>query len=114
MGRLPLIENENVRGSILMWIGRTDIPGSPAERYKAVSDTISAGVPPDAIFTDRVERLKEIVGEFGTKVATAEEAYGTLSAANAAGSTPEGGRGGLILAGGVALLGLIVVPLVLD
>lgn len=114
MARVPLIGDADARGEILKWIGRTDSPGSPAERYKLVADAISAGVGPDDIFTNRVRQLQKAVAELGARVSNAEEAYGTLSAADAAGSAPEAGTGGLCFAGGVALLGLIVVPLLLD
>lgn len=114
MGRVPLIADDDARGEILLWVGRTDLPGSPAERYQAVSSALAAGAQPDAMLKGIVDQLKDVVAELSAKVGNAEEAYGTLSVADAAGSTPEAGMNGLCFTGSVALLGLVIAPLLLE
>jgi hypothetical protein len=114
MMRVPLVNNEQARTDILAWIGRSDLPGSPAERHKVVSDALAAGVGPSDIIRQRVTQLEEAVASLEAKVDNAEEAYGTLPAAPAAGSTSEAGVRGLVISGSIALLGLVVAPLLLD
>jgi hypothetical protein len=114
VARVSNIADEEGRGEILKWIGRADVPGAPAERYQVVRNGVASGEAPDGLFMDRVKQLKEINAELSAKVINAEKAYGVLSAPEGAGSRPEAGMGGLCLAGGVALLGLVVLPLVLD
>lgn len=111
MGRLSAIADD-VRGDILEWLGRTDVLGSPAERYQVVTEALSQGVEPDEVLRGRVGQLKAFVSEFAAKVKNAET-YGTLPAATATGGTPEASMNELCLTGGVALLGLVVVPLLL-
>jgi hypothetical protein len=112
--RTSQIADPDARGQILAWLGRSDIPGSPAERYSAVSEALRSGQGPSDVLKNRVDQLAEITSEFEAKVVNAEEAYGTLSAAAAAGSTPEASMGRLCFTGGVALLGLVIMPLLLD
>lgn len=114
LGRVSMIADDTARGDILKWVGRSDMPGSPAERYKVVADGVARSETEDGFFGDRVEQLRGIVTELGARVDNAERAYGTLLAPAGAGSTPEAGTAGLCLAGGIALLGLVVVPLLLE
>jgi hypothetical protein len=62
----------------------------------------------------RVDVLKSYKGELEAKVQSAEQSYGTLSASSGAGSTPGHDRTMEYVAGGIALLGLIVLPVILD
>lgn len=114
LGRVSMIADDTARGDILKWVGRSDMPGSPAERYKVVADALARAETEDGLLGDRVEQLRRVVTELGARVDNAESAYGTLSAPAGAGSTPEAGMGGLCLAGGIALLGLVVIPLLLE
>jgi hypothetical protein len=113
MARVPLIADADARGEILKWVGRADIPGSPAERYNAVSNGLVQGGIGDDVMRGRLDQLKAINAELSARVSNAGKAYGMLSAADAAGSTPEAEMAGLCMAGGIALLGLVIVPLVL-
>jgi hypothetical protein len=114
LARVPLIADEDARGEILKWVGRSDSIGSPSERYGKVSEAVTSGAVMDDALAQRLRQLHEINAEFTARVENAEKAYGTLSAAAAAGSMPEAGLGGLCLSGGIALLGLVVLPLILD
>lgn len=113
--RLAAIRDDAARKDILDWIGRADIPGSPAERYAAVRDTLVAGYTPDEIFAKRVDELDYMLATLQDKIVEAE-ASGTLPAPKkmGAGSTPEAGISESCVLGGVSLLGLIVIPLLLD
>ena len=114
VGRVAVIANEKARKEILDWIGRSDLPGSPAERYQVVSAALAAGVEADGMLEDRVNQLRAAVASLNAKVESAETAYGTLSAVKAAGSTSEADVRGLVISGSIALLGLIIAPLLLD
>jgi hypothetical protein len=114
--RLAAVKDDGARGEILNWLGRADIPGSPAERYAVVRDALVAGFEPDEVFSKRVDDLVDKVSEMDTRIASAETS-GTLPTPKrmGAGSTPEEGMAlSKCLLGGVALLGLIVLPFVLD
>lgn len=115
LARVALVSDADARGEILKWIGRADVPGSPAERYKQVRDAIASGTLADPLFRDRLTNLEDQTNELKGKVENAEATYGTLSAP--VGTDSGSGRGDmtmLCVAGGIALLGLIVVPLLFD
>lgn len=115
LGRAALVADADSRGAILKAVGRADVPGSPAERYKVVSDALKSGATPDQMLQDRVSQLEEMVGQLDAMVSGAEQAYGTLPAPGGAGGAP--GRvdtAARFVMGGVALLCLVVVPLALD
>jgi len=114
VARVSQIANDDARKTILDWIGRSDLPGSPAERYQVVSTALASGVPADQMLQDRVSQLRAAVASLTAKVDSAETAYGTLSAVKAAGSTSEADVRGLVITGSIALLGLIIAPLLLD
>lgn len=114
--RLAAVSDDDGRTEILSWLSRADIPGSPAERYAAVRDTIVNGDQPDEVFANRVSQLDNMISDFDAMVSKAESS-GTLPSPRrmGAGSTPEEGTTlSKCIAGGVALLGLIVIPLILD
>lgn len=114
--RLAAVRDDDARMEILAWLGRADIPGSPAERYAAVRDTIVKGDHPDEVFANRVSQLDSMISDFDTMVSKAESS-GTLPSPKrmGVGSTPEEGTTlSKCITGGVALLGLIVIPVLLD
>lgn len=116
------VANDDARGEILKWIGRADVPGSPAERYYAAAQDLMAAQAsgPDSVYGQdlarrRVEQLEDAASEFSNRVSSAMESYGSLEApAGAAGKT-QAGVTATCVTGGIALLGLVVIPLlVLD
>lgn len=116
-----LIADDSARGRILMWVGRADVPGSPAERYSAVvrditqAETQAAAGVYGQIGQDRVQQLEAANIELASKVSGAIEAYGALPASSGAGGRSEaGGNSTLCIVGGIALLTLVVLPLLLD
>ena len=116
LGRLALVEDDADRGEIVKWLGRADLPGSPAERYQVVVDSLSTEGPLDeGVFNKRVSDLASVVEELNARVRSAESS-GTLPAPQmGAGSESEEGTAmGKCLAGGVALLGLYVLPFLVD
>lgn len=114
------IANADARGQVLLWLGRADVPGSPAERYTAVVRDISQAQvsgweavygTESPIARDRAWQLEKIVEEFGSRVT----GYDLLPASTEAGSTSEfWDKSTLCVAGSIALLALVVVPLLLD
>jgi hypothetical protein len=115
LGRVAQIASADARGEILSWIGRSDVPGSPAERYKTVADALSQGAPSSDVLRKRLDDLEAAVGDLKAKVSNAEQSYGTLSSPAGGDSTP--GAAGMMakcVLGGLALLGLVVIPLLSD
>lgn len=113
------IADDEAIGAILERIGRADAPGASAERYEAVRADAAQGAAgfADEIARRRVEQLEAAAAELASLVAEAKTAHGTLPAPESgAGGAPGGGRtAAALVAGGIALLGLVVVPLlVLD
>lgn len=113
--RVSNIKDDEARGKLLAWMGRSDTPGSNTERYNAVLSDVNAGQAADpAIALRRVEQLEGAVSELSGLVDSAEKMYGTLTnvappsdvATPAQGLTLKGAALGL-----VAVLGLIVIPL---
>lgn len=119
LARVSQIADADVRGQILQWVGRSDVPGSPAERYKMIVDDLSSQYSPAneqevGVLKKRLDLLKSYTGQLESQVKAAENSYGTLSAPVGAGSTPERDMMMECLTGGIALLGLVILPLVLD
>lgn len=117
--RASQIANEDARREILEWIGRSDIPGSPAERYETVATDIQNRITPATtadveIVRARLDALNRYVSELDAKVRNAEQAYGLLSASPEAGSMSERSMMAECISGGIALLGLVIFPLVLE
>jgi len=115
--RTDAITDQAARDEIKAWLGRNDVPGAPAERYKAVSDAIEAGAGWNALSQKRVADLEDTVRDFEAKVKDAESRYGNLNSEKAPVPTAIPGGGltptGFAL-GVVAVLALIVVPLVIE
>lgn len=119
ISRTSQIADADAKGEILKWVGRSDIPGSPAERYKVIVDDLNTSYSPAteaevSELKNRLDLLKSYKSQLEAKVLNAEQAYGTLSAPAGAGSTPEQDRMMECVTGGIALLGLIILPLILD
>lgn len=116
------IADPEARGEILMWIGRTDVPGSPAERYDAVRMDVGeaeasgpAQIYADGVARSRIGQLENAVTDLSERVSNALASYGTLQAPGGAGSmTQAAGISTMCVIGGIALLGLIVVPLLVS
>lgn len=62
----------------------------------------------------RLDLLKSYKIQLEAKVKNAEQSYGMLSASAGAGSTPERDRMMECVTGSIALLGLVILPLVLE
>lgn len=109
------VADAEARGGILEWIGRADLPGSPAERYEAVRQDAVAGAGQfgEELAQRRVAQLEDVVSELSARVSGAIAAYGALPA-RGAGDAAEARTVALLFAGGLALLGLVIVPLLID
>lgn len=120
--RSTRIRDANARDVIMRWIGREDVPASPAERYKAVRTDLAeaeAGLLPSVasdITESRVSQLEAITVELYSKIASAEATYGTVpaSAGAGAGFVPGIVTSTGILVGSIGLLALVVLPLLVD
>lgn len=114
LSRLALAGDDAARGETVMWLGRADLPGSPAERYQVVVEALASEGPVDGtMFAKRLSDLNGVVEELDGRVSSAESS-GTLPAPEmgAGSTTEEGTPEGKCLAGGVALLGLFVLPFI--
>jgi hypothetical protein len=122
LARASTVADDTARGDILKWVGRSDVPGAPAERRDVVArdaaqaaragaaSVYAAGTGPA-----RVAQLEESNRGFSARVSNAITAYGALPApAGAGGTTGRGRTTAVCVTGGIALLGLVVVPLLLD
>lgn len=116
LSRTGAIANDGARQEILDWVGKPEVPGTPAERYQVVNSDLAGGTASSAIFGKRVQDLEDAVLGLRPKVAQAESAYGTITGTNQ--GAIAGAEGALtgkgIFLGVVAILGLVVVPLSLD
>jgi len=117
--RASQLADEGARQEILQWISRSDIPGSPSERYQVVVADIRNRITPKtdaeaAIVRARLDSLNQHLGELEARVNKAEMAYGLLPASDGAGSRLERSKMAECVSGGIALLGLVILPLVLD
>jgi hypothetical protein len=86
LAELAHVADDTARGQILMWIGREDVPGSPAERYKVVVEDLERG---EAAYTEeipvkRVEEIERAVDDLYQRVAGAGRAYGLFPGAEGA------------------------------
>jgi hypothetical protein len=104
---------------ILDWVGRSDTPSAPAERYQVIVNDINSQFSPStdaeiASLKQRLDQLKSFVAQLESKVKAAEQSSGTLPASSEARSTPEQDMMMECVTAGIALLGLIILPLVLD
>jgi tetrahydromethanopterin S-methyltransferase subunit B len=85
LAELAHVADDTVRGQILLWIGREDVPGSPAERYKVVvGDLERAAAYTEEIPIKRVEELERAVDDLYQRVAGAGRAYGLFPGAEGA------------------------------
>jgi len=119
VARLAKVQNPDAQKEILAWIGRSDTPGSPAERYQVVADDVRTNYSPltqeqvDAL-RRRVDQLEANASEFEARVKNAEQAYGVFVASTEAPNMPEHDMMMECVTGGIALLGLVIMPLLLD
>jgi hypothetical protein len=81
--RSAYLADEGLRGEILLWVGRPDVPGSPAERYSRVTEDLAEvnSVDPPAfsfytepVAVDRVTDLEAVLQEFYGRMTDAEKA----------------------------------------
>lgn len=119
ISRVSKLTNPEAQAQILDWIGRSDLPTSPAERYKVVVDALNSNASPvtdDEINTlrKRLDVLKSFTIELEGKVKNAEQTYGVFAASTGAASTPERDMMMVCVAAGIALSGLIILPLISD
>lgn len=117
-----LLGDEDARGKIFEFIGRTDMPSDPAERYvRVVADLkrAEATTPPDyTVFTDdlvkeRITQLEAINETLQPMLAEAIGKYGSFGSPNGEPSQPGQRIAAGILTGSIALLGLVILPLAL-
>lgn len=115
------VRDENARGEILEWLGRADVLGSPAERYAVAREDVrqaemtgSSAIYSGEVSTQRVEQLEKVVSDFASKVASAIATFGSLPVPDGAGSATKSGVTTQCVTGGIAFLGLVVLPLVLN
>jgi hypothetical protein len=114
-----MIADEKTYAEILVWVGNSNMPGSPAERYFVVSkdlqESVSGPVDSEQV-AGRTARLELLNDQLYGKVNFALQAYGSLPApGERAGGKPERASTATWCAiGGIALLGLVIMPLLLD
>lgn len=119
LARTAKLADKNAQTQILDWVGRSRTPGSPAERYQVVVNDINTQFSPwseseAASLRQRLDQLGSFVAQLEAKVKAAEQSSGTLPASSEARSTPEQDMMMECVTAGIALLGLIILPLVLD
>lgn len=122
LAKAATLADEKVYQELLTWTGRDDMPGSPAERNLSVlrdiqeSQTTGPAVFQTEQASIRVNQLEAIVTKLEGKVNFALQAYGSLPApGERAGGKLEGVSMATWCAiGGIALLGLVIMPLLLD
>jgi hypothetical protein len=72
LGRAAGIRDDRLREEVIAWVGRSDVPGSPAERYqKVVDDLRSPSADPERAET-RVKQLENQVDLLKSRVLKAE------------------------------------------
>jgi hypothetical protein len=118
LARAAKLSDGPAKTEILQWVGRSDIPGSPAERYRIIVDNLNANFSPSTeeevtTLRNRLDLLKFYTGDLEAKVKNAEES-GAPAAPSGAASTTERDRMMECVAGSIALIGLIILPLILD
>lgn len=115
LDRTSQIGNAAARSEILDWISRSDVPGTPAERYDAVAKDVQEGAFVTPVAQQRIVDLENMARTLETKVKNAETAYASIATPDQPGMvvdfrgafTPTG-----FVLGAVVILGLLVVPLV--
>lgn len=115
--RMTDLTDEKAKAAIQDWLGKTGVLATPADRYKAVSDALATGPVWDEVMTKRVTDLEDAVREFESRVADAEKTTGTVNPARQPAQTasPQGALTPVGLALGLtAILGLLVLPLVIE
>lgn len=119
LARTAKLADKNAQTQILDWVGRSDTPSSPAERYQVVVNDINSQFSPStdaeiASLRQRLDQLESFLHQLEAKVKAAEQSSGALPASSEARSTPERDMMMECVTAGIALLGLIILPLVLD
>ena len=81
MAQSAHINDESARGEIMSWVGRSDVPGSPAERYLKVVTDIDED--PERVYASEMEQrrvvdLEAAVSEFHQRTTEAANTYGLL------------------------------------
>lgn len=119
LARTSRLADKNAQTEILDWVGRTATPSSPAERYQVIVNDITSQFSPSsdaevASLRQRLDQLKGFVAQLESKVSSAEQSSGALPASSGARNTPEQDMMMECVTAGIALLGLIILPLVLD
>lgn len=119
LSRTAKLADKNAQTQILDWIGRSDTPSTPAERYQVVVNDINSQFSPStdaevASLRQRLDQLESFTAQLEAKVKGAEQSSGALPASSEARSTPEQDMMMECVTAGIALLGLIILPLVLD
>lgn len=112
--RAGLIKDDATRQGILQWIGDGSIPGTPADRFRHVSDEEAQGAPWDEIRTEHLDSLEAANAELETRVVNGEKSgviagHGPLALVDDSGKLTGVGVGLVV----IAVVGLFVVPLTL-
>lgn len=82
LDRVGGIAGDEERAAITYWVGAENVPGSPAERASVVGMDLRWGQDDKVLQEKRVVDLEKVVQEFRAKVANAESASGTVTAAD--------------------------------
>lgn len=114
--RIADIGDANARQNLMAWVGNSSQPGTPAERYKAVVDDLSAGAPANDVTTKRISDLEGVDAALDSMVLQGEQAHAPTGQPDQPGRivnfsgafTPTG-----IVLGTLGLVGLLVVPFLL-
>jgi len=113
MARLADVNDANAQLEIRNWLGDSNTPGTPAERYQEVENDLSQGQPDPTLQAKRVSDLEALLPDFESQVAGAEAAYGTKTGDET--SSADGVFSGNNLAMmALAAVSLFVLPFVLD
>lgn len=112
--RLALIKDPASVQAIQVWLGLSDMPGSPADQFWYVQQEQAQGAPWDASRMQHLMDLEATNQQFETRVSAAEQS-GTASPSGPIGVTDSAGKLtgvgiGLVT---VAALGLMVIPFML-
>src|SRR6185369_12127982 len=113
LARTAKLADKNAQTQILDWVGRSDTPSSPAERYQVVVNDINSQFSPStdaeiASLRQRLDQLESFLHQLEAKVKAAEQSSGALPASSEARSTPERDMMMECVTAGIALLGLII------
>jgi len=111
MARLNDVNNAEAQLEIRNWLGDSNTPGTPAERYGVVEADLMAGQPDPTLQAKRVSDLESLLADFESRVAGAEAAYGTSTDGQIAGSGLSGNDLAMLA---LAAVSLFVLPFVLE